>query len=517
MRAPTVLALTVAVGLLALPTADAGPPHRTILLTASAPGVPLDAAVSDAVYAGAGTGAAFVSTSSSFTDDPNGAVPDVMAIDIPSGRRRLVSKAADGTAADGPSGNPAISANGNAVAFTSDADNLVPDDTNEQRDVFVAGHDGSISRVSVGVDGSEANGPSSQPDLSRDGHLVVFTSSASNLVPDDTNGQADVFLRDLSRGTTRRISVAADGRQGTGSSGAPAISDDGSTITYESSSSELVPNDTNGVADVFVRTSGGAVERVSISSSGAQQDKAITAPFVSTPDISADGRFVVFDSDATTLYAGDKNRRTDIYLRDRRRKTTTLVSASSLNVQGNNDSVTPQITASGRFVTFQSFASNLVPDDGPGEDLFVRDLRSGTTALINATDSGVRRGREPGGTLLQRAPIGDDGRSATFLSAAPDVVAPASPRPVQLYFRVLTAPSLDLNGPIVRRKGVLKLRLKTDDPAAKRYLCRVDRARPYYCGPRISVRATAGRVLSVRAGGPGMLWSAAQSVVLNSG
>jgi Tol biopolymer transport system component len=517
MRRLTVLGLTLAVGLLTLPAADAGPAHRTVRLTANAAGAPIDAAVSEAVYAGSANAAAFVSTSSTFTDDPNGDVPDVMAIDIPSGRRRLVSHGYDGTGANGPSSSPAISASGLSVAFVSDASNLVPDDTNGQRDVFVAAHDGSIVRASIAVDGSEANGPSSQPDLSRDGHLVVFTSSASNLVPDDTNGQADVFLRDLTRGTTRRISVAAGGAQGTGTSGAPAISDDGTTVAYESSSKEIVAGDANGVADVFVRDSGGGTERISISSSGKQQDKAITAPYVSTPDISANGRYVVFDSDATTLYAGDKNKRTDVYLRDRRKKTTTLVSASSLNVQGNNDSVTPQISANGRFVSFQSFATNLTPDDAPGEDLFIRDLRSGTTSLINATDSGARRDREPGGQLLQRALIADDGRSAIFLSAAPNVLTPSAASPVQLYYRNLTAPMLDLSGAIVRKKGRVQLRFTTDDPAAKRFLCRVDLSQPYYCSARVNVRATAGRVLSVRAGGPGMLWSAAQSVVLNSG
>jgi Tol biopolymer transport system component len=519
-RRHVAVALAVTSGVLAIPASAAVIPHRTLPLSVTNAGAPLDGPASDGDLSGAATVAAFTTTATNFgpAGDPNGAVADIVTIDLPSGRRRLVSEALDGTGADGPSRSPVLSASGLRVAFVSDASNLVEGDSNGVADIFVRDRDGAFVRASVADDESEADGPSSQPDISADGRIVAFTSSATNLVPGDTNGQPDVFVRDLERGTTRRVSVASSGAQAGGPSSAPAVDADGSAIAFESSAADLVAGDTNGVADVFVHASDGRTERVSISSSGRQQDKAISAPYAAAPDISGDGRYVVFDSDARTLYAGDTNLRTDVYLRDRRRKVTTLVSASSLNVQGNNDSITPRITSGGRFVTFQSFATNLVPADGPREDLFVRDLRNRTTALVNATDSGARRDGEPGpGQLLQRAAISDDARSAVFLSGSANMTATETLGPRRLFLRTLVAPDLRIIGPIGRAGREVRFTVGTGDPAATRFLCRVDQAVPFYCGPRVSVRRNAGRVLSVRAGGPGMLWSAAKKVPLGSG
>lgn len=518
-RRRAALVLAAASGVLAIPASATVIPHRTIPLSVTTTGTPLDGPAGDAALSGAATVAAFATTATNFVDDDhNGAIADVMTIDLPSGRRRLVSEAIDGAGANGASSSPALSGSGLRVAFVSDASNLVEGDSNGVADVFVRDRDGAMVRASVADDGSEADGPSSQPDISADGRIVTFTSSATNLVPDDTNGQPDVFVRDLDRGTTRRVSVSSTGEQATGPSSAPAIDADGSAVAFESSAANLVAGDTNGVADVFVHGSDGRTERVSVSTTGVQQDKAIAPPFAAAPDISGDGRFVVFDSDARTLYSGDTNSRTDVYLRDRRRKVTTLVSASSLNVQGNNDSITPRITPNGRFVTFQSFASNLVKGDGPREDVFVRDLRGGTTALVEATDSGARRQPEPGpGQLLQRAPISDDGRSALFLSGATNMTATATLGPRRLFLRTLLAPSLRISGPVRHTGGELRLRVAADDPAATRFLCRVDHAVPFYCGPQVSVRRTAGRVLSIRAGGPGLLWSAAKKLPLGPG
>lgn len=520
MRRTVVSLLAFAGGLALVPAASAAPPaHRTFPLTLTPFGAPLDGAVSDPALAGDATAAAFVTTATTFTaQDPNGPVADVMRIDLPSGVRRRVSEAFDGSGANGPSRSPTISASGLTVAFVSDASNLVSGDTNGVADIFVRNRDGATVLVSAAPDGSPANGPSSQPDISDDGRFVAFTSSADNLVPGDTNGVDDVLVRDLARGTTRRASVSSAGAQADGESSAPAIDADGGVVAFDSEATNLVTGDTNRVGDVFVHDADGSTDRVSISTKGGQQDRAIAAPFRSAPDISGNGRFVVFDTDASRLYRLDTNKHTDVYLRDRRKGTTTLVSASSVNVQGNNDSITPLITPNGRFVSFQSFASNLVPTDGPREDLFVRDLRSGTTSLVNATDSGAVRAPEPGpGQLLQRAPIASDGRSAVFLSAAANVTPVTSTAPIGLFARNLTAPAVGISGHVARLGSVVRLKVTADDPAARQFLCRVDQGQPFYCGPRITLKATAGRVLSVRAGGPGMLWSAAKSVPLAHG
>lgn len=501
-----VLPLSLTVVLLA-PPAVADEQDRTTRI-APLPGGALDGPIAGPALGGLATMAAFSSTASRLTaDDANGPVADVFTEDLLSGRLQRASVAADGGPANGPSRAPALSENGLRVAFVSDASNLVDGDTNGVADIFVHDRAGATTRVSLAADGAEANGPSSEPDISADGRRVVFTSLASNLVPGDTNGVADVFVRDLARSTTRRVSVSGAGVQGSAASGSPAISANGKTVVFRSSAPNLVRRDTNRVDDIFARDDRGAVERVSVGTDGAQQDKAIKAPFVSVPDVSGTGRYVVFDSDATTLSAQDLNRRTDVYLRDRVRDRTELVSASALNVQGNNDSVTPRITPNGRFVTFQSFATNLTPDDGPREDLFVRDRLDGLTALVNATDSGARRRLEPGGQLLQRAPIADDGRTALFLTGARGVTAGGSPAHRALYLRRLKAPTVKLAGPVVRGPRTVRLRVASSEPAARRYLCRIDAARAYYCSSAIRIPARAGRVLSVRAGGPGMLWS----------
>jgi Tol biopolymer transport system component len=486
-------------------------------------GSPLNGAVKEAVLSGNGTTAVFTTAASNVFGPPVAidpasppAPPVVAAVNLLNGTSRLVSSTVDGTVADGPSGAPSVSGSGLVVAFASTATTLVADDTNGTADVFVRRGSEPVQMVSVATDGGAANAPSSQPSVSADGRFVAFTSFASNLVPDDTNGQADVFLRDLTAGTTRRVSVGDDGTEGDGRSSAPAVNADGSVVAFESAADNLVSGDTNNVADVFVRDlARGHTERVSRSSKGVQQDRGISSPFTSMPDISGDGRYVVFDTEARSLYASDLNRRTDVYLRDRRRGRTTLVSANSFNVQGDNDSVTPRITPSGRFVTFQSFAKNLSQDDGPGPDLFVRDLRSGTTSLIGATQSGAPRAAEPGGVLLQSAPISDDARTALFLSGAPNVATGSPGGTVRLYVRRLTAPApVRVAGRVVRRRRVVRVRVVATDPHATRLLCRVDRAVPFPCSRTIAIRGRAGKVLVVRDGGPGLLWSAATTIRL---
>jgi Tol biopolymer transport system component len=502
-------------------SATAATVPRTALVGSPGGGV-LDAAVTDAELSGNATVAALTTAARNVFGPPVAAdvaapepFPAIVSISLLDGTRRLVSEPLPEGAVDGPSGEPSVSRSGLVVAFTSLATTLTPDDTNGTADVFVRRGAEPVQLVSVAADGGVANAPSSQPDVSGDGRFVAFTSLASNLVAGDTNGQADVFLRDLLTGTTRRVSVAGDAGESDGRSSAPAVTDGGTAVAFESAADDLVSGDENGVADVFVHVmASGATERVSRSSSGTEQDRAISPPYRSVPDISADGRYVVFDTEARSLYALDTYRLTDVYLRDRRRRTTTLVSASSVNVQGDNDSVTPRITPNGRFVTFQSFAKNLVADDGPGPDLYLRDLRGGTTTLVDAPLNGTRRRPEPGGAPLQPATISDDGRTALFRSAAPGVTPGAPGGAAQLYVRRLQAPRVRVVGP-VRRRGVdVRFRVAASEPRATRFLCRVDRAVPYLCGRSITVAGAAGRSISVRAGGPGLLWSPAVTVRL---
>ncbi|HUE30371.1 MAG TPA: hypothetical protein VMR79_05815, partial [Verrucomicrobiae bacterium] len=308
------------------------------------------------------------------------------------------SVASDGrTEGNDASLGSAISADGRFVAFDSAASNLVVGDTNGAADVFV--HDrqaGTTERVSVASAGTQGNGSSGligfafPPALSADGRFVAFVSLASNLVAGDTNASTDVFVRDRLTGTTERVSVASGGAGGNAGSLGSALSADGRFVAFQSDASNLVAGDTNGVTDVFVRDRlTGMTERVSVASDETQGDGASTYPA-----LSADGRFVAFQSDASNLVAGDTNGATDVFVRDRQTGTTERVSvASGGGTQGNRNSggffAFPALSADGRLVAFESDATNLVATDTNGAtDVFVHDRLTGTTERVSVASGG---------------------------------------------------------------------------------------------------------------------------------
>jgi len=281
-----------------------------------------------------------------------------------------------------------ISADGRYVAFTSTATNLVASDTNGFPDVFVRDlQGGTTERVSVDSSGMEANGFGSfGASISADGRFVVFTSYATNLVPGDTNGGLDYFIRDRLNATTEIVNVSSGGAQGNNFNGSDAaVSADGRFVAFESASTNLVPGDTNGFVDVFVRDrQSGTTERVSTDSGGAEGNNNSR-----NAAISADGRYVAFASDAANLVAGDSNGFPDVFVRDRQSATTQRVNLHSDGTQANSESAYPSISGDGRHVSFRSSATNLVPGDTNGwDDVFVRD-RTGGLTLTGLCDPGV--------------------------------------------------------------------------------------------------------------------------------
>src|SRR6476661_2769775 len=256
--------------------------------------------------------------------------------------------------------NPAISADGRFVAFYSEASNLVPEDTNGKPDIFVRDRlSNTTARVSVDSAGNQANSFSNDPSISADGRFVAFTSGASNLVPGGTNNTSDIFVRDTLTNTTTRVSVDSAGNQGNRDAYGASISADGRFVAFESNSSNLVPGDPNNRDEIFVRDlSTNTTTRVSVDSAGN-----LGNGYSYTPSISADGRFVAFYSDATNLVPGDTNNTYDIFVRDTLTNTTTRVSLDSAGNQGNGYSYSPSISADGRFVAFESTTSNIVPGD----------------------------------------------------------------------------------------------------------------------------------------------------------
>ncbi len=254
------------------------------------------------------------------------------------GRTELVSVASDGGGANAISWAPSMSGDGGRyVAFHSSASNLVSGDTNGVQDVFV--HDrqtGATERLSVASDGSQGNRSSSYPSISGDGRYVAFTSAASNLVSGQTarcSGQPcpDVFVHDRQTGVTERVSVASDGAEGNDGSAVPSISNDGRYVAFESVATNLVPDDLNGTLDVFVHDrAAGLTEKVSAASVDTGETGASHAA-----SISADGRFVAFQSLASNLVPGDTNQNWDVFLQDRLTGEIDRVSRGVDGMQGN--------------------------------------------------------------------------------------------------------------------------------------------------------------------------------------
>ncbi|MEP6955459.1 MAG: hypothetical protein ABI883_01435 [Chthoniobacterales bacterium] len=309
-----------------------------------------------------------------------------------------------------------ISTDGRFVAFRSKATNLVPGMANGFNAIYVRDRQtNTITRVSVNNSGKQGNDDSDLPSISGDGRYVAFESYAKNLVPNDSNFRPDIFVHDRETHTTKRVSVSSSGKQSTDFSGGARISSDGRYVAFFSAANTLVPNDTNSSYDVFVRDlQTNTTSRVSLNSTGGQGEQGSGGHI----DISGDGRFVVFESAAENLVNNDSNSRTDIFVRDRQTSLTTRVSINSNGGQANNDCYEPRITSDGRFVVFRSLAGNLVTGDGNNRnDVFLRDRQTSTTKRISMSNNG---GAINGDAVTPA--ISNDGRFVIYESNATNIV-----------------------------------------------------------------------------------------------
>ncbi|TAH36875.1 MAG: calcium-binding protein [Planctomycetota bacterium] len=360
--------------------------------------------------------AAFTSGASNLVPGDTNGVHDIFVHDLQTGQTTRVSVDSTGVQGNGNSFGVSISADGRSVAFHSYAGNLVPGDTNGWDDIFV--HDrltGQTARVSVDSAGAQGNGGGANvPSISADDRFVAFSSSASNLVPGDTNGTTDVFVHDRQTGQTTRVSMDSNGVQGSGFSYSTSISADGRFVAFTSSASNLVPGDTNAADDIFVHNrQTGLTTRVSVDFTGAQGNG-----YSRTPSISADGRSVAFQSYASNLVAGDTNGIPDTFVHDRQTGLTTRVSVDSTGAQGNGYSSWPSISADGRFVAFFGNASNLVPGDtNNADDVFVHDRQTTQTTRVSVDSAGVQ-----GNSYSRQPSISADGRLVAFACGADNLV-----------------------------------------------------------------------------------------------
>ncbi len=258
-------------------------------------------------------------------------------------------------------------------------------------------------------------GDSTDVSINGDGRYVLFGSDSA-LVAQDTDTVQDVYVKDLLTDGLERVSVTPTGAAASGDSFAGAISRDGRYVAFWSWASNLVPGDTKGKADVFLRDRLlKTTERVSVTSSEAEANGA--SPSIingDSLDVSDDGRFVAFTSSATNPGA-DANTLSDVFVRDRTAGTTTLASVSSAEAVGGSDSYGPSLSANGRYVAFESDAANLVtPDANSGRDVFVRDLTAGTTARVGIADNDV----QPAVGQSFESWISDNGDQVAFASTA---------------------------------------------------------------------------------------------------
>jgi Tol biopolymer transport system component len=353
---------------------------------------------------------------------------DVFVRDRRLGTTKRVSVRSNETQGNGGSQHAAISSSGRFVVFDSSASNLVVGDGNNQIDVFVRDLElGTTRLLSVRTNGNQGNGASYDPSISGNGRFAVFTSESSNLVGSDTNDRRDVFLRNLRQGTTVRVSLSSREAQGDENSQDTVISADGDSIVFLSSATNLVPHDINGLTDVFVRARvGGTTRRISVSSSDVEADGDSDSPTVS-----AKGRFVAFQSQATNLVAGDGNPISDVFLRDRQTNTTRRVSLSTAGAEGDNGSNDPSISANGRYVAFSSDAANLVENDtNLNQDIFIRDRINNTTSRISL---GAGGGEGDGGSF--DPDISGDGRFVVFESSSTDLVTGDTNETTDVFIR----------------------------------------------------------------------------------
>jgi Tol biopolymer transport system component len=348
---------------------------------------------------------------------------------------------------------PAVSADGRWVAFSSDASNLVPGDYNHSRDVFLRDtKSGEIRRISVSSAGQQGNADSYNPTISGDGRYVVYDSFAANLVPGDTNRQGDVFLYDRDNHSTTRIPVRYDGAQTDAQSGFGVISKDGKVIAYESRATEIMKGVKAPATQLYAYDrSTKTTDLVSAAVFGAPAGGGSGAI-----SLSDDGRYVAFSSGSADLVPYDVNQRDDVFVRDRQTKTTRRVSVNSVGGEANGTSTEPAISGDGRYVAFESQATNLLGFDPTFQDdpksiinpegkldtgdtnnvpdVFLHDMQTGATELVSLSATG-----QQGNADSYAAAISGDGRYVAFVSLASNLVPGDTNRVREVFVRDRTA------------------------------------------------------------------------------
>ena len=325
-----------------------------------------------------------------------------------------ISRAYDGTAPNDISQTAAISADGRYAVYASLATNLVQDvDVNHALDVFL--RDMTTGEVIlISRNSSELAAGGEDPEISADGRFVAFCSAAG-LVAEDTNGALDIYVYRVKTGQSLLVSTTYGGTPSEGGSCTPSISADGRFIAFESAAADLVPGDQNdGLDDIFVtnwRKRSTILASHTPAGGPASRDS-------NDASISANGRYVSYHSYAPDLVAGDDNNTQDVIVYDRRADQNTRASSAPDGTAGNKGSARAAMSANGRFVAYQSAANDLVTGDTNGAiDVFRTAIRSGRTVLVTLDPNGG-----PIAGQSMSASLSADGRHVTFASKRADHV-----------------------------------------------------------------------------------------------
>lgn len=340
--------------------------------------------------------------------DANG-MPDVYVYEVATGDlTRLTNQGAEMGIV---SGAPSISDDGRYVAFAYQ--NMTALGFIYYGISVIDRQSGLLETITIGLDGLPPNGMSMQPSISGDGRYVTFMSAASNLIPEDTGGFADVFLADRQNDTIVRVSQASDGTEGNYGGGAnPAISSDGAFVAFQSSSTNLVPGQTIPGTNIYVyEVAGGAIELISANAGGAPADWDCE-----TPAISSDGRYVAFVSGADNLVASDTNEDDDIFRVDRDSGAIERVSVTDSGAQVEGDSSEPGLSGDGSLVVYSSLSAGLVAGDANAvQDIFLADMGGGSpssqpdlTVTIDNYAWGIYHPDDTVTTTLTLSNVGDE-------------------------------------------------------------------------------------------------------------
>lgn len=389
--------------------------ERVWLLSFSQTGEPANGPSSNPAISADGRFVAFASLASNLVANDTNEMWDIFLTDRQNNATALVSLSSDGVQGNGPSRDPSISSDGRLVAFVSEASNLVSDDANGLPDIFVYDRDTkTTSHVSVSHQGWQADGASQTPALSADGRVVAFASRTDVLSEVRTKGHWNIYLHDRIHRTTGHLSISRRQDAGYGSSLNPAISTDGRIVTFQSMAGYLVPETHGplGMEQIYTYD-----HRTGVMSEVTGRFRSQWVGHSRSPVLNADGRFVAFES-GSRFVSEDTNRIWDLYLYDRVTGDLKLISLDSEGKSANGRSGEASLSADGRLIAFTSEASNLVPNDNNGiSDIFVYDQQLKTVHRINLGPRGV----EANGAS-SNPDVSADGRFIAFTSAATNLV-----------------------------------------------------------------------------------------------